>query len=118
MTKFRFKFKNILDITLGEYDQIKKLTFGKKQGLMYSTLEKRHPKTGVILTTLNNTKKIVGWCMIDVDKSIYIYTHKEYRRRGIATSLYKKAKRKFKKLTFYSHDRPSVKFETKVIMGG
>jgi len=86
--------KPVRDLTPAEIRTFLALTMGRNRGLMHGRLEwcVRNPD-GCDVFYVQKGRKIVGWGLsfrtAPYHRDLYMFTHKEYRRKGIGTAILK-----------------------------
>lgn len=116
MQTIRLYRKHVKDLAEWEYDQLIKLNYGYG-GWMRRNL-KNSEKGITIIAKIASTQEIVGWALLEKGICGYdflIYIHKNYRRQGIGTRIYRMAKKHYKKLSEFPHNKASRDFFSKMM---
>lgn len=86
--------KLVKDLTAAQYHTLLDLTMGPSRGLMHGRLRysRRNAPEDVIFYVTKN-RKVVGWALMfkigPYKRDLYMFVHKEYRRKGVGTAILK-----------------------------
>ena len=112
MEKVSYILKSKFLLTKEELKQLDELHYS--DGFCFRQLKNKFKLGIVILVKEIKTDKILSWGLVfernDCEITLFIYTHKKYRRLGLGTKVYNICLENFGKPNTSSHDRKSKAF--------